>query len=64
MQDKNEKIIKVLEKIEVELIFLENMTVCVAISDFKLDSSDMLGFSSFMGRIKKDIQESMEILSC
>lgn len=63
MQNKNEEVIKILEKLEVELEFLENMMVCMAISDFELNSGDMLGVSSFIDRIKNDIKESMNILS-
>ncbi len=63
MQEQNEKVIKILEKLEIELVFLENMMICIGINDFELNSKDVIGFSSFLGRVKKDIQKSMEILS-
>ena len=63
MQEKNEEAIKILEKLEVELAFLRNMMICVGITDFELNSDNMLGLSSFISRIEKDVQKSMDILS-
>ncbi len=63
MEDKKDEVIKILEKVEVELTFLTTVITYMGIDSIELNSDDILGVSSLLNRVKEDVKESVDILS-
>ena len=62
MEEKKEEVVKTLLQVEIELTFLSKMMNYVGMSNFELNSDDMLGASFLLDRIKEDIKESKDVL--